>query len=71
MIEIYGDERFTVNLAGDWSPSKPVAVQDFIVEMRARPRRIEDQEGGLRQPAPLLRPLPPLQLHPARRRGGC
>jgi hypothetical protein len=36
MIEMYGDERITVNSAGDWGPSNPLAVQDFIVEMRAR-----------------------------------
>lgn len=36
MVEMYGDERITVNSAGDWGPSNPLAVQDFIVEMRAR-----------------------------------
>lgn len=36
MIEMYGDDRITVNSAGDWGPSNPLAVQDFIVEMRAR-----------------------------------
>ena len=36
MIEMVGDERITVNSAGDWGPSNPLAVQDFIVEMRSR-----------------------------------
>ena len=29
-------ERLLVNSAGDWGPSKPTAVPDFIVEMRRR-----------------------------------
>lgn len=36
MIEIYGTERICVNSAGDWGPSKPTAVPDFIIEMRRR-----------------------------------
>ena len=36
MIEMYGDQRITVNSAGDWGPSNPQAVQDLIFEMRAR-----------------------------------
>ncbi len=36
LIEMYGDERITINSAGDWGPSNPLAVQDFIVEMRSR-----------------------------------
>ena len=36
MIEMYGPERLLVNSAGDWGPSKPTAVPDFIVEMRRR-----------------------------------
>ncbi len=36
MIEIYGVERLCVNSAGDWGPSKPTAVPDFIFEMRRR-----------------------------------
>ncbi len=36
IIEMYGRDRITVNSAGDWGPSNPLAVQDFIVEMRAR-----------------------------------
>jgi predicted metal-dependent TIM-barrel fold hydrolase len=36
IIEIYGPERLMVNSAGDWGPSKPTAVPDFIMEMRRR-----------------------------------
>jgi len=36
MIELYGPERLMVNSAGDWGPSKPTAVPDFILEMRKR-----------------------------------
>ena len=36
MVEMYGPERLMVNSAGDWGPSKPTAVPDFIVEMRRR-----------------------------------
>ena len=36
MVEIYGAERLLVNSAGDWGPSKPTAVPDFIFEMRRR-----------------------------------
>ena len=36
MVEIYGPERLMVNSAGDWGPSKPTAVPDFIFEMRRR-----------------------------------
>src|SRR5215472_10501677 len=36
MVEIYGRERLLVNSAGDWGPSKPTAVPDFILEMRRR-----------------------------------
>ena len=36
MIEIYGPERLMVNSAGDWGPSKPTAVPDFILAMRRR-----------------------------------
>lgn len=36
IIERFGTERVTVNSAGDWGPSNPLAVQDFIFEMRAR-----------------------------------
>ena len=36
MIEIYGPERLLVNSAGDWGPSRPTAVPDFILEMRRR-----------------------------------
>ena len=36
MVEMYGPERLLVNSAGDWGPSKPTAVPDFIVAMRRR-----------------------------------
>ncbi len=36
MVEIYGPERLCVNSAGDWGPSKPTAVPDFIFELRQR-----------------------------------
>lgn len=36
IIEKYGAERLMVNSAGDWGPSKPTAVPDFIMEMRRR-----------------------------------
>lgn len=36
VVELYGPERLLVNSAGDWGPSKPTAVPDFILEMRRR-----------------------------------
>ena len=36
IIEMYGDDRIMVNSAGDWGPSEPLAVPDFIQEMRRR-----------------------------------
>jgi len=36
LIEIYGSQRVLVNSAGDWGPSNPMAVPDFIAEMRRR-----------------------------------
>lgn len=36
MVERYGTERLMVNSAGDWGPSKPTAVPDFIMAMRRR-----------------------------------
>lgn len=36
IVELYGAERLMVNSAGDWGPSKPTAVPDFIIEMRRR-----------------------------------
>ena len=36
VIEKYGTERLCVNSAGDWGPSKPTAVPDFVMEMRRR-----------------------------------
>ncbi len=36
VIEMYGPDRLLVNSAGDWGPSKPSAVPDFIMAMRRR-----------------------------------
>jgi predicted metal-dependent TIM-barrel fold hydrolase len=36
IIEMYGAERLMVNSAGDWGPSKPTAVPDFVLAMRRR-----------------------------------
>jgi hypothetical protein len=36
LVEIYGADRLMVNSAGDWGPSRPTAVPDFILEMRHR-----------------------------------
>jgi hypothetical protein len=36
MVEMYGEEKICVNSAGDWGPSKPTAVPDFIMAMRGR-----------------------------------
>ena len=36
MIEMYGTERIMVNSAGDWGHSDPLAVPEFIFEMRSR-----------------------------------
>ncbi|MCH2127405.1 MAG: TatD family hydrolase [Pirellulaceae bacterium] len=36
IVETYGSERICVNSAGDWGPSKPTAVPDFVFEMRRR-----------------------------------
>ncbi len=36
IIEMYGDDRIMVNSAGDWGPSNPTAVPDFIQELRRR-----------------------------------
>jgi predicted metal-dependent TIM-barrel fold hydrolase len=36
MVEMYGPDRLLVNSAGDWGPSKPTAVPDFIFAMRRR-----------------------------------
>jgi uncharacterized protein len=33
---MYGPDRLMVNSAGDWGPSKPTAVPDFILAMRKR-----------------------------------
>ena len=36
MIELFGSERIMVNSAGDWGHSDPLAVPEFIFEMRRR-----------------------------------
>ena len=36
LVETYGTERILVNSAGDWGHSDPLAVPEFIFEMRAR-----------------------------------
>ena len=36
IVEKFGTERLLVNSAGDWGPSKPTAVPDFIFEMKRR-----------------------------------
>ena len=36
LIELYGPERIMVNSAGDWGHSDPLAVPEFIYEMRQR-----------------------------------
>jgi predicted metal-dependent TIM-barrel fold hydrolase len=36
IVEMYGTERLMVNSAGDWGPSKPTAVPDFVLELRRR-----------------------------------
>ena len=36
MIERYGTDRLMVNSAGDWGHSDPLAVPEFIFEMRSR-----------------------------------
>jgi predicted metal-dependent TIM-barrel fold hydrolase len=36
MIEVYGPERILVNSSADWGPSRPLAVSDFIFQMRHR-----------------------------------
>lgn len=36
LIDCYGTERICVNSAGDWGPSNPGAVPQFIMEMRLR-----------------------------------
>ena len=36
MVEMYGTDRMMVNSAGDWGHSDPLAVPEFIFEMRSR-----------------------------------
>jgi predicted metal-dependent TIM-barrel fold hydrolase len=36
MLEMHGSERIIVASACDWGPSDPVAVPNFVLEMRRR-----------------------------------
>ena len=36
MIEMYGPERLMVNTSGDWGPSRPDNIPEFILAMRRR-----------------------------------
>jgi len=36
MVETYGAERILVNSSADWGPSRPCAVPDFMLALRAR-----------------------------------
>ena len=36
IIEMHGTDRIMVNSAGDWGKSDPLAVPEFILEMRRR-----------------------------------
>jgi uncharacterized protein len=36
LVEMYGTDRIMVNSAGDWGHSDPLAVPEFIYEMRSR-----------------------------------
>ena len=55
MIEMYGTERIMVNSAGDWGHSDPLAVPEFIFEMRRRGHdEALDPQGRLREPAGVL-----------------
>ena len=36
MIELYGTDRILVNSSADWGPSNPLAVPDFIFEVKKR-----------------------------------
>ena len=42
MIETHGTDRLMVNSAGDWGPSNPMAVPQFILKMRLRGHAAED-----------------------------
>ncbi len=72
IVEMYGPERLLVNSAGDWGPSKPTAVPDFIMEMRRRGHPGgADSQGRVREPAGVLSPEPEFSFHAAGwRRGG-
>ena len=63
MVEMYGPERLLVNSAGDWGPSKPTAVPDFILEMRRRghPESLIRRDR-VREPADVLQPEPEFRV---------
>jgi predicted metal-dependent TIM-barrel fold hydrolase len=67
MIEIHGEQRVCVASACDWGPSDPVAVPEFILEMR---RRGHDEELTRRivyhNPAAFLGQSPKFRLPRAR-----
>jgi predicted metal-dependent TIM-barrel fold hydrolase len=44
MVEKYGTERIMVNSAGDWGHSDPLAVPEFIFEMKKRGHSAADIE---------------------------
>ncbi len=63
ILEMYGTERLLVNSAGDWGPSKPTAVPDFIMEMRSRGHSYEAiQEVVLENPMRFFSQSPHFQL---------
>lgn len=67
MVEMYGPERLLVNSAGDWGPSKPTAVPDFILEMRRRGHaESRHSSRGLREPNAVLLPKPRFCFRSAR-----
>ena len=70
IVEMYGPERLLVNSAGDWGPSKPTAVPDFILEMRRRGHRGEPHPPHrVRESADVLWPEPRVCVRATRRRG--
>ena len=67
LVERYGPDRLLVNSAGDWGPSRPVAVPDFIMAMRDRgaSERLIEQvvpDNPLRLFARCRRYVPPARL---------
>ena len=63
MVEAHGTDRLMVNSAGDWGHSDPLAVPEFIFEMRRRGHEEATiRKVVLRKPARILRPVQPFQL---------